>query len=173
MSKAILLIDIGFLNMGWAVVKDRCLYDHGTIERPKPSKRKTAVRVADADMEYCGKLHSTLCDIVLKYQVRGVVAELPGGGAQSKRACECMAMSKAVVACLVDSGRLPAEWVTPSEVKQAVTGKKTATKEEVTAGVKQYFNFDGELSEHEADSLGAYVAARDGQLVRLLEAKDD
>ncbi len=104
-----------------------------------------------------------------------------------------MAMATAIVASVANILELPTEWCTPTEVKVAVTGLKSATKREMMDTVASYYKwkkhtksvvvkdrihkrltyylhgakFPGGMFEHIADSIGAYWALQDGNLVKM------
>ena len=80
-------------------------------------------------------------------------------------------MAKAVVVSVCELAKVPTEWVTPAEGKEAATGKKTASKDEVNAAIREQFNYPHTLTEHEADACAAYLAAKNGSLIRLVESE--
>lgn len=169
--KPILAIDAGFVNCGWAIICGGAIVATGCI-RTEKSGRKQAVRVADDDAARCASIARGLVAVIAAHGVKGVVAELPSAGAKGARAIACMARAGAVLATLVELLHLPAEWVTPGAVKQ-VAGAKNASKEAVEAAVLRRWPAAPlpELKaerEHVADALGAYLAAEQGTLVRLL-----
>ena len=168
MNQAIMLIDVGFNACGVAIVRGGKIAQTHTIKCDK-SHKKRGVRVSDADVEHCAFLARELKRIGDLYEISGVIAEMPHGGSLSSRAASCMGMAKATVAAFCELGGLPGEWVTPVQSKLAATGSKTASKAEVENAVRLYFSHTDKLTEHEADAMAAYIAAKDGTLVRLLE----
>lgn len=83
-----------------------------------------------------------------------------------------MAMARCVVAVVVELEGLPVEWVQPADVK-LTTGKRNASKSEVERRVlERWPNLALPTAknqrEHICDSLGAYLSAENGQLIRLL-----
>lgn len=157
--------------MGWAVLRDGEIMGLG-CKRTKPESRKRGVRVADDDTERTQELARALRIIVEEYEISGVVVEMPSGGAKGARAISCMAKAGAIVATAVELLGLPAEWVTPAQVKK-ITGKRNASKAEVETAVLDHWPFATLPKikadrEHVVDALATYVAAKDGQLVRTL-----
>ena len=128
MSNHILTLDVGFANMGWMVLKNHQPVEIGVIQTDK-SKSKTT-RTADDYSTRSAQLALGLEHIIKKYDVKGIVGELPHGGAQNARAASMMSMSNAIVSVVGALLRLPMEWTTPNEVKIALSGKRNATKEE-------------------------------------------
>lgn len=159
----------------------------GTVHTEKSTKKAT--RTADDNAARAAQLARELRDVCDEYLVEGIVGELPSGGAQSARAATQMAMAAGVVASFAVLMELPVEWATPTEVKKAITGKRSATKEEIMGtvckmlggtieekphgkGRRLLYHIPGHDPlgpkdfEHAADSVGAYLARKDDVLVR-------
>lgn len=170
----ILAVDAGFVSCGWAVLNGGAIVAAGCIRTEKSSRKKT-IRVADDDAERCQVLARELARIIRAHHVAGIVAELPSAGAKGARAIGCMARAAAILATVAELLQIPAEWCTPQEVKK-ITGRKDVSKEDVEAVVLKRWP-DAPLPtakcerEHVADALGAYIAAENGTLVRLLNSR--
>ncbi len=184
----ILTIDAGLAHTGvamfgydgktWKVIES-CLL---TTEK---MANKRAVRVADDTADRIQIVFRELRDMVQRHskdgKVMGMAAELPSGGAKSASAIKAMAIATAIPSCLAEAMHLPAEWVTPIEVKKAMTGSATASKEDMmamalkkhgTAPFKDFIKKDGTplgKFEHVADATGVFEAIRNGNLVRMAE----
>jgi Holliday junction resolvasome RuvABC endonuclease subunit len=169
----LLSLDVGFANMGWAVFEDGVVQGCGTIITQK-SKKKTT-RAADDYAARASRLARELSEIISEYNVKGIVGELPSGGAQNAKAMAQMNMATAVVSAVATLQSLPTEWTTPNEVKLAVTGYRSATKKEIKDTIRKKFKDKGGylfpkaegVFEHIADAVGAYLASQDGNLVRM------
>lgn len=167
------------------------------IETEK-SKKKTT-RVADDYAYRSAQLANDLKGIVTEYGIKGVVGELPSGGAQSAKAMVQMNMATAIVAATMALLNIPVEWCTPEEVKKAATGFRSANKIMMMKAVIEFFggkviekpvkckvskNYPDGIRmdykwkflnevwpsgkfEHIADSLGAMMALKDGNMVRM------
>lgn len=171
---AVLAVDVGFVATGWAVLAAGRIISVGCI-RTDGSDRKRGVRASDSDAERTACIARQLDRVIRGFQIRGVIAELPTAGAKGARAIACMARASAIVATVVELHGLPAEFVTPMDVKK-VTGTATASKDEVEAAVIRRWPAASlpKLKcerEHVADALGAYLAAENGTLVRTLLAQ--
>lgn len=178
MAKRILSLDAGFAALGWAVIEGGKILECGVLRTQAP-KRMAKIRAADANAERTMFLIRSLRDIVVKYEVKGLLAEMPSGGAQSAAAMACMARAATIPAALAGFFDLPREWISPADVKVAATatgftpGSKTASKQEVKDGVLRRWP-QAKLPvpacawEHTADALGVYLAAEHGQLVTML-----
>jgi len=169
----ILSLDVGFRNTGWVVFDlDGKIVDCGVL---MTEKNKKHIRVADDYATRAAKLAIGLKNIVLKYEIKLVVGELPVGGAQSARAMIQMGMANAVVAAVCAILDIPADWATPNEVKLAVCGKRSATKDEMMEQVcKLYpsYQFPKQKNqfEHIADAVGAYLALKDiSSLMKIIK----
>lgn len=126
----ILAIDVGFSNMGFAVVNPkRTAVDCGVFVTEKSAKKTT--RVADDYATRSGQLAKQIAGIIHSNEICGIVAELPSGGAQNAKAIAQMNMATAILSSVASLLNVPCEWTTPSEVKRAMTGNKTASKNEI------------------------------------------
>lgn len=152
---------------------------HAESFRTKPSPKKRGIRVADDDAERCQQLARFLIDTIRTYRPAGAVVELPSGGAQGARANRAMGMATGVVVAVLEIAELPAEWVTPGDVKVAATGRRDGSKVAVQAAVREAFDWGrGDkghwprykwAQEHVADAAAAVLAAEGGTLMRALE----
>ena len=191
---SLLSLDVGFRNCGWCIWSGGKLEDMGVIITEK-SKKKTT-RMADDYSYRSGQLARSLKDIIAEYNIKGIVGELPSGGAQSAKAMAQMAMATAIVSSVASILNLPVEWCTPNDFKLAVYGQRSATKKQMMDTViekiggerwskkvkskkspKGYnlqftyivngYKWGAGMFEHIADAIGAYWALRDGNLVKL------
>jgi len=177
-DRIMLGIDIGFAATGWVAAEvigngEYRPIASGVIVTEKDNHRR-GLRVADSDVERCQvilrELTRTFCD----HRPKALAVELPTGGAQGARANRCMGMATAIAACIVDDWGLPCAWVTPQEVKKAVTGQRNASKQQMIGAIRSGYP---ELQwpkgkthhEHVADAMGALLAARYGNEYRMLE----
>ena len=156
------------------LVRSGAPVDCGVI-RTERTAAKRGIRVADDDAERCALLARELRAVLARHQPRAIVAELPTGGSLSARAVRAMALSTGVVVAMVEFAGVPVEWTTPMAGRQAATGRKVATKNDVRAGVLHALP-DLEpllprtgIWEHVTDAAAAYLAARTGPLVRMAE----
>jgi len=166
----LLALDVGFRNSGWCAFKDGKPVAWGVIQTDK-AKKKT-VRMADDNAYRAGQIARQIKEIVDEHNVCAIIGELPSGGAQSARAMAQMAAATCIVGAVANILELPVEWCSPTDVKKAVTGLRSATKREVMDAVRK--KFEGVdwpktkgVFEHVADAVGAYLALRDGNLVKM------
>ena len=179
----ILTLDIAFRNMGWATIHSGNIISVGIFKTEK-SKVKTT-RVANDYADCSEKLFAQIANTCTEYTVQGIIGELPVGGAKSARAHAQMNMAISIVACACRSLKLPREFCTPAEVKLALTNNRSASKTTIQSkirskfGLKHQFDARGEFTvvtgtkwyksnfEHIADAIGAYLALKDDNLVRI------
>lgn len=191
LAPVILGLDVGLVATGWILAAATAtepywaVTDHGCI-RPQRTKKKRGIRAADDMAERCAALFHTLTELGLartpQRRVVGIIAELPTMGSKSTIAARSMSAAVAVIACLRAAHRLPAEWTTPAEGRQAFTGRalssKTAVQQEVLRRwpmVAWPLHKTGKdagkpikkLFEHQADAMAALYAARNGNLHSL------
>lgn len=168
-------IDAGLQGMGVVVAEGRTIIYAGTSRTQKSGKR--GLRVADDDADRCQQHARFLLGVIREWRPQGAVVELPHGGAQGARANRSMGMATGVVAAVLEAAGLPAEWVTPAEVKKAATGRKDASKADVEQAVRRAFAWQAEPprtkaeAEHVFDAAGALLAAEHGTLLRALRLK--
>lgn len=171
-ANAILTLDVGLANCGYAVLRNDEVVACGVI-RTKRSLKKT-VRVADDSASRAASMARELRDIITNYKVKAIVGELPSGGAKSARAMGQMSAATAIVASVASILDIPTEYCTPTDCKLAACGSRSASKEDVMLAIRERFN-NGNFPkakaqfEHIADALAAYLALRhDGSLIKLL-----
>lgn len=188
-KKSVLAVDIGFAVTGWVSVtrsaSDPSRYEvslYSSSKNNNNNNKKAKVRVADRDAVRCQELARFLFDAIRESKPSGVIVELPTGGAQGARANRCMGMATGIIASVIEIFQLPAEWVTPNEVKGIVPGAgKAVSKREVQNHVinaldwpETFINPSKSLPnwqvEHVCDAAGAFLAAQHGQLVRSIFA---
>lgn len=175
----LLVLDIGFANMGWLVFHKKEIIDCGVVTTEKTQKKGT--RVADDHAFRSIVLAKGLYDIIESNGIEGIIGELPSGGAQSAKAMGFMMSAISVVAAVGTLWNLPMEWATPTEVKKALVGHRSASKEQMMAkaGEKFGFRFEGGhwhfkdkkfikgQFEHIADATGVYIALKNDNLVKM------
>ena len=122
----ILALDIGYSNMGW-VVHNGKVVGAGVITTEKSQKK--SARVADDNAYRSALLARGLTNLVRLYTIKGIVAELPSGGAQNAQAMAKMNMASAITAAVAEILGVPIEYYTPGDVKKSMTGYAGATKE--------------------------------------------
>lgn len=175
----LLVLDVGFANMGWLVFHEKKIVDCGVIQTEKTQKKST--RVADDHAYRSIILAQKLNGIIQKYDVQGIIGELPSGGAQSAKAMAFMSSAISVVSAVGTLCDLPMEWATPMEVKKALVGNRSASKEQMMDKATEMFGFSfndkkwicndkkfgkGEF-EHIADATGVYLALKNDNLVKM------
>lgn len=192
----ILCLDPGFSNFGCSVINQHGrVVDLGTIQTQKTKNK--LLRVADDDVQRITHIASKLTELVNKYNIQGVLAELPPSNSQSAAGAKGLGMAVALTTTLFTALNIPVEWATPTEVKRAMTGKENASKTEMmmtackkhgwTTSQKRvlskktgkllrtdmvYYPIGKEMGknqfEHIADSLGAYEALKYSNTARML-----
>jgi Holliday junction resolvasome RuvABC endonuclease subunit len=159
----ILALDIGLANTGWSVFDGEKLVEVGVIKTVKDKKRK----VADDIAHRCMYMAKELRKLIYNYDVGWVIAELPNSGAKSAQALKSMVACSAVTATVIVMTNVRFMWATPIDVKKAVTGHKSAEKNEimkiVTAHYKDFGKFPKYKNklEHICDSIGVFWALKD------------
>ena len=142
----VLALDVGFDNTGWAVMgTDRdagkdIIVDVGCITTSK-SPKKTKVRLADENAMRGAQIASKLAQIVREWGCHCMIGEMPSGGAQSALSMRAMAAATTAVSATAAVLEIPAEWCSPTDVKLATFGLKSATKDEVMNAVVEKYDW--------------------------------
>lgn len=172
-------VDIGFAHSGIVIID----YDKVRAVRvitTKPDKTKQAVRCADDDVRRCQEMYRGVRQMLFAdYKIKAMVVELPSSGAKGARAIGCMARAQGLVSALAVERDLPTEWVPPSHVKLATCNSRNASKEEVEQAVLKLYPELNDLlidvknaeREHVCDAVGAWHAARTGQLGCMIRSR--
>lgn len=189
----LLSLDLGFVNTGYIIMGPDGLEAYGVISTQKTTNKQG--RVADDNIDRCCVIARKINELVAHYGIVGVLGELPSGGAQSSSAAKAMSLVTGCIGACVAVLNLPCEWCTPTQTKVALSGNKTASKQDmmekatrVTGGGYekkangiQYWMplasgkrgpvMYGSSFEHVADALGAYMALENGLLVKIMKVK--
>lgn len=169
----ILAVDAGFQALGLVVVEGERV-QFALAVRTERTAKKRGVRVADDDAERCALLARSLAEVIAAHHPVAAVVELPTGGAQGARANRAMGMATGVVVAMLEQHRLPAEWVTPADVKKAATGRRDGSKDDVQRAVCDRLAWGDHwprhawAQEHVADAAAAFLAAQHGTLLRAV-----
>jgi crossover junction endodeoxyribonuclease RuvC len=180
----ILGIDPGFANCGYAVVlltPDGALkpMNMGVFNTDK-STAKRNVLASDDNVRRAREISRFLRDLLRNGPhglVRAVCAEtmsFPRNASTSAK----MALCWGVTASLAEEFDLPVLQASPQQLKLAVAGDKSASKEDVKKALEKQFGRQvltklceettASKQEHLFDALGAVVACRDSEVLRLV-----
>lgn len=171
-------LDPGFACLGYAVVEltgtTISVKTLGII-RTEKSDKKRKVLASDDNLRRARELVRAFHPIA--EGTVAICAEAMSFPRNSSAAAK-VAMCWGVVACLSELMDVPIVQVSPKELKRAVCGNATASKEEVAKALDQRFGrtFAEELvgkgvapsfHEHPYDALGAVVASLESEVLRM------
>lgn len=143
------------------------------------TKRK--VRACDDLADRAKYIFNELVATAKDNDVAVIAAELPSGGSKSLVAGRAMGMAIAILACVVEATKLPNIWVTPSEGKKALGGKRNASKADIQ---KAAFIAHPELTklvptnkqgkypswiEHVCDALAVWEVVKNDPIIRVIK----
>lgn len=167
-------VDPSLCNTGLAVVEvgpggEKVL--EVLVVRTEPSAKKRRIRVGDDTARRIAEIASALDAAIGRHKPVALVVEAPAGS-KGARAAAALAGAMASVVTVATLRRLPLVHVQPLDVKRAMVGKKAATKDEIVLAVERRHpevEWVGPAGvwEHEADAIGAVVAALDSETLRL------
>lgn len=184
--KPVISLDIAFNNTGWVVINsiNDKIIEVGVFNTVK--QKGKGVRVSFDDARRCGEMARQFYDVCCEHEVKAVVGELPSGGGITASAVKSMAYATSIFPVVAELAQLPCEWTDPGTVKLALCGRRNATKEEMIKAACKKFGIEikkkargrdyiingvkyGEGKfEHIADALGAYLACKTGNLLKIL-----
>lgn len=133
----ILGIDAGFSNLGYAFFRPDLgvFVDSGLLTTaPGPNEKPF-----EGNPRRCALLALELQKLLLRFSPVQVCAELPLSGGRNARAVAHMSYALATVVSTIVLQRVSLHAVTPFEVKRVVTGKTSASKEEVMAFIRKQY----------------------------------
>lgn len=171
----VLGLDPGFASVGWAVVD---LFESPQIHalgvlRTKQSNRKQAVLAAADNFRRARELGQALGNLVLEQRIDVVAAEAMSFPRSSSVAAK-MAMCWGVLARICEEFDLPLVQASPQQIKRALTGNASASKDDVQASLAIRFpnaiglvgGLPKGLHEHAFDAAGAAVACLTSDVIR-------
>ncbi len=170
----VLGIDSGLASCGLAVVR---LLPAGEelvrawVFTSKPSDRKVGVRAADDLARRARELAAEVIDALEAHRPVAIAIEAPSWPRNAGSAAK-MGAAFGVVFALAQRFDLPLVQASPMDVKLAVTGRKTAAKDEVVLAVETRFPGiewprQTTLWEHAADAVGVVLACLDSEPLRM------
>lgn len=189
MSPYILTLDPSLANTGYVVYK--C--ENATTFTPvdcglictKKSDAKNHVLAGDDIMRRWKEITNGLVALHKKYNFSLVAAEVTNGGVQSNAAAQSLFGVKALVAAYTEILNIPALFVNPRQVKEALASDHSASKDEMMAladkltGLGKYFpgkvkrgstvqTAYNDKFEHVADAVGVFEAIRSSTMVKMM-----
>jgi len=181
MDNYLFCIDAGFVATGISLFKvngGKFVFTGCMTSVTKKSDKKKQVRVADDDSERIKKIIIDIDEFIKPYEHQRIMAavELPTGGAQGARANRTMGMITGAMVTYLRMKGWPAEYVTPNDVKVAVTGNRKASKDKIMNLIRKKLKKYNHLLpsskaefEHVADSVGvALHIKRHSEMFRIL-----
>lgn len=179
----VLGIDGGFASMGLAAVE--LLPDNERVIKAwvvctELSAKKRGVKAGDDTCRRARELAFAVGRAVDAYDPIAIAIESPSWPRNCGVAAK-MGVAFGVVFALSETHRLPLVMASPQEVKRAVCGAKTASKDEIIHAIEMRYPEIGwpkrtTLWEHAADAVGVVVACLDSpalQMARQLFGKTE
>ena len=197
----ILAADIGFTSTGMAIFEltakggrlfdTKCLHtEQAHTKQTIKNGRKIKSRLSSVAHDDVRRTEFLACGIMnyfIENQCKGMVCEIPHGGAQDAKAAKCMGAATGMIATVRTALQCPAVWVTPNESRAAAGWDKDEhPRGEMTADQYKKFQKTFVMSvmgkkypaiaglklgdkEHIADACATFEAARGRQLLAMME----
>ena len=175
----ILGIDIGFAKLGWAVVrleKDaEHVLDAGLIKTRKD--KRTVLQTYD-NARRVREISRDLRDVFDRNEITAISAESMSWPRSSSN-CAKIGMGWGVLLSLAEGRDIPVVFVSPQDLKEKLTGKRSASKQEVQDALFALpgFNLEGHFKamklargqwEHPVDAAAAVVATLQTDMIRAM-----
>ncbi len=168
-------IDPGFASLGLAAVD---LDEHVVrvprcwVVRTEPSAKKRSVRQSEDLVRRCRELAVALERAIAEWRPAVACAETMSWPRDMKAATR-IALAWGAVAAVLERHGIPLVQASPQEVKKALCGSKSASKEDVQVAVESIVEAvtwpaQKTLVEHAADAIAVVLTCRDAELVRAL-----
>jgi len=197
----ILAADIGFTSTGMAIFEItgegarlfdvKCLHTQQEhTERVVKKGKKVKIHLASVAHDDVRRTEFLACGIMnyfMENQCKGMICEIPNGGAQDAKAAKCMGAATGMAATIRVALSCPAIWVTPGESRAAAgwdkdehpRGEMTADQYKkfqkafvMTAMELKYPEISGlkiKDKEHIADACATFEAVKSQRLDKLME----
>lgn len=181
MRVRVLGVDPGFANLGWCVAElapphggtARCL--HAGVLITEKSAKKNNVHSVHDNIRRTQEIARFLAEIAEGFSVKAICAESMSFPPNASVAAQ-MAMAWGVLAAYAEWKAIPMVASTPQQVKLAVAQSKSASKDEVAAGVRgrmsgiamELMGLAPSKHEHAYDAAASILAANDSDVLRTL-----
>lgn len=184
----IVCLDAGFVNLGWVVAEvskrsEPKIVDCGVSSAPTLSDKERKRRGLSAAHQNIARMETQvehLVSLYKKYNPAAYFIEVPHGGAKGAIAIRSMAYATALIVATLKTLGLTARdavvvYMLPSEIKDLVGGKTTASKETLASAVRTFWpdvdwNKAGAKSDNMTDAGAVCLAMRYHQTYKALMA---
>jgi Holliday junction resolvasome RuvABC endonuclease subunit len=144
------------------------------VIRTKKSTKKTSVLASDDNYRRAKEIATRLRSLINTWNVVAICGESMSFPRSSSAAAK-VALSWGVVADIAVQHQLPLVQASPQRIKAFVCGRANASKDEVACALNKLYPEIGSLCatvtpsewEHPMDALAAFVACKDGEVLRM------
>lgn len=151
--------------LGYEILETKATHT-GEYIFSKLKKHGGELGMTEANIERAGHLYLGLKDFIAGRKISMLVAEVPGGGAQSAAAARGMALANGVLGVVVKMMEgCPFVPIDQAQTKKMLTGAKDASKKSVENVIRGYFPDYAwpklkKDAEHVFDAAGAMIVAK-------------
>lgn len=185
MSK-ILAVDAGFANVGLAVMEHVADKIWRPVElacvQTEKCNRKTSLRAPDDNARRIADATRGVKDVIVRHGIKAMVVELPPGGAPRMNILKMLSLASGMIIAIGECFDMAVEYYTPQDTRRAagvpigVKDKDNVKKIVMEEMGRLYPELAQEFPaierrNHVADALSCFEAAREGVLVRMIEAR--
>lgn len=174
LSSIVVGVDPGFAALGLAAVDitpgvERII--EASVIRTEKSHRKLDVRASDDNVRRATELSAGMCVFCSRFRPIALACEAQSWPRNAGSSAK-VGIAWGVVAAVGYRFGIPIVQVSPQQLKHAVVGKKTASKDEVIEAIERRFPAVSwptptSIIEHAADAVAAVIACSDSQAIRM------
>ena len=181
----IVCYDAGFVNLGWVVASvdkrsEPSIIDCGLSvapQLPEKERKRRGLSAAHNNIARIERQADHMLMLDKKFTPVAYFSEVPHGGAKGALAIRAMAYATATLATVlrVVAKDRPVVYLLPSDVKELIGGKTTASKETLASAVRNFWpsidwNKWGALSENVTDAAAVCLSMRFHSVYKALMA---
>jgi len=160
----IMVCDPSIVGWGYVIIDYKGSVKKAVVIKTNSEAKKRRIRKGDDRIRRVNEINSILLEDIRDWNVKAILTEQPHGS-QSASAAIMIGIVIGVIQTMSDCLGIPVEWYSEGDSKNALLGKRSATKEETIRKVKQYYDDVpwtgiGFRDEAIADSMSIYHLAR-------------
>jgi len=126
----ILTNDPSLTAWGWAVLTPSGKILNAGAIKTQPMDKKLRIRKGDDRVRRVNEINNQLLRIIADNNVKLILSELPHGS-QSATAALMIGITTGIMQTIGDCIGVAVEWYSEADAKQAITGKRSVSKEEM------------------------------------------
>lgn len=158
---------------GYVVLSNRGrIIIHNCIQT-KPDLKKNRIRKGDSTVRRISEINKELLEVIKRYDVRYILAELPHGS-QNADAAVMIGVVTGIIQTISDTLGIGIEWYSEGDSKKLVLGKRSATKQEMIERIDTLYKIQWSKFKYHneaiADALAIhFIASKQSPTLKFLK----